>query len=223
MSNIVSNLPENIVEDEKAVLDIFDRPLTDMFNDRAVRELQQRLDRAQPARANPVSDHIISVLPRCLAELTLKTFGTKSNQAQVTYAQGTGKDGSYRVQGINSVVINYETELSFRSVNFGFCCGAQLLTDFNGKDTDFCAEYMKLWASLTCIPHFLILVKELHEDEWKWKYLVYNAVSKYAHLVKEWRNPMYNNHLLCLYELYNSEKYESFLNNTSPKALSIEY
>ena len=158
------------------------------------------------------------ILPDTLSEYVLGYFPEATN-LQISHNQSTCFH--YRNEGDNSIATSNNILISFNSVNFGICCGAQLLVDFHSEDPPFISEYFRRWCSLTQIPHFGIFVKVCGSDlygnlsvdpkVWRWKYDYYEEFAKHGKLIKEWRNPLYANHLLCMYEFCNHEKYDSFL------------
>ena len=165
-----------------------------------------------------MKDSVINTLPKSLANLVLTSF-PKAQQISCGFVQSTTEN--FRKEGKNFITVDYTNLLYFESQNFGWCCGSQILHNFMGSGSPkFIESYFREWISLTNIPHFAILVQYIRNDRWTWKNSVYEPISSCGTLINKGRNPLYENHLLLMYEFYNPESSE-FMNDLKPILRSI--
>lgn len=158
------------------------------------------------------------IFPKHLADYLLTTY---PNATRIDGSYHMSKLDHYRNAGNNQLIVDRKSVLSFTSENFGICCGAQLLVNFyvDTKNFEEIKNLFKVWTSDIVIPHFYILVKTLEDGQWIWKNPVYEDLACVGTLIKEWRNPLYSYHLLCMYEVTCAG---SFLNDLEaiPKSYS---
>jgi len=104
------------------------------------------------------------------------------------------------------------------------CCGASALSTFWYNDRSESKRIFEelLRLKINHVPTLCILVKVLDDGQWIYHKPAYEIVAKYSIPVSEFRNVLYNNHLLELRMLISNLDKKDMIFDTTPKKLLIQ-